>query len=194
VTTGMERDFMDVDVAARIRAMGRLNEEQLAKAQLLYPPLNTPNLAFRNRGNLTFEDMGAQWGFRRGAVSGGMALADFDNDGDLDLAINNLGTPPELYRNESSARRLAVRLRGRPPNTQAVGAHITVLHGAVPRQSTEVVCGGIYASGSDPLRVFACGSATDGMELRVRWRDGRVSLVRDARANHLYEIREPEFP
>jgi hypothetical protein len=73
-----------------------------------------------------------------------MALADFDNDGDLDVAVSCLWQPPLLYRNDSIAPRLAVRLKGLPPNTKGIGAKIKVLGGAVPAQAQEIQCGGRY--------------------------------------------------
>ena len=79
----------------------------------MFPPLRTPNLAFRNERNLTFSECSANWGFDLAAVSLGMALADFDRDGDLDVVINNFNAPAALLRNNSSAPRVAVRLQAR---------------------------------------------------------------------------------
>lgn len=191
VTAGVERDFMDVDVGNQIRQMGPLTAEQRARAKLLHPPLPLANQVYRNRGNLTFEDVGARWGVTRSAVSGGAVTADFDNDGDLDVAINNSDRVPEIYRNNTDAPRVAVRLHGRAQNTQGIGARITLLNGAVPMQSAEVICGGIYASGGDPLRVFAGRRNPGGMQLEIRWRNGTVSRVVDVQSNYLYEITEP---
>ena len=75
--------------------------------------LDTPNVAFRNRGDLTFEEVGATWGFDSRRISHGMALADLDNDGDLDVVINCLNDAPLLCRNDSPRPRISVRLRGR---------------------------------------------------------------------------------
>ena len=70
-----------------------------------------------------------------------------------------------------------MRLKGLAPNTQGIGAKIKLLDGAVPMQSQEVACGGIYLSGSDPGRVFAAGKS-QSMTLEVTWRDGKQSVVR----------------
>src|SRR5204863_2324347 len=96
-----------------------------------------------------------------------IALADLDGDGDLDLIVNNLGGAAGVYRNESSASRVAVRLKGLPPNTQGIGAKVKLLGATVPRQSQEVVSGGRYMAGSDPELVFAAGQAVEGMTLEV---------------------------
>src|SRR5207302_8191236 len=125
------------------------------QARRSFPRLATANLAFRNRGDLTFEEMGHAWGFDTAGISNGMALADLDNDGDLDVVMNNLNGVPGIYRNESDAPRVAVRLKGLSPNTHGIGAKIRVLGGAVPLQSQEMIAGGRYLSSDDTVRAFA---------------------------------------
>ena len=123
------------------------------------------------------------------ALHNGIAVGDLDNDGGLDFVVNNLGSAAEVYHNHGSAPRVAVRLKGLAPNTQGIGAKIKLLGGSVPMQSQEVVCGGMYLSGSDPERVFAAGGS-GSMSLEVRWRDGKRSVVAGVKADRLYEIDE----
>ena len=115
-------------------------------------------LAYRNLGNLKFEEIGPAWGLNQPGLANAMAVGDLDNDGGLDFVVNNLGSAAGVYHNHGSAPRVAVRLKGLTPNTQGIGGKIKLLGGAVPMQSQEVVCGGLYLSGSDPERVFAAGS------------------------------------
>jgi hypothetical protein len=203
VTTGHAKDVQDLDALEQIRVRqhswkGFTNEverQQAFTAELmahmrLYPRLSTPIVAFRNRGDLRFEEMTAAWGTGQPGVHHAIALADFDRDGDLDFAVNNLGDAAGLYRNESSAPRVAVRLRGLPPNTQGIGAKVRLRDGAAPLQSQEVISGGRYMAGSEPMLVFAAGNQTDGMTLEVTWRSGRESRISGAKPNRLYEIDE----
>jgi hypothetical protein len=191
VTTGMVRDYMDSDTLRKLDKLGALTEAAFDKFKNEFPPLPTSNFIFRNRGDLRFEDKSREWGFGREAVSGGLALADFDKDGDLDVAINNMDGAPEIYRNDVSAPRVAVRLRGLAPNTQALGAKIS-LEGGPGRQSREVIGGGRYASGSDVLQVFSSGKSESKLRLVVAWRNGRRSIVENVKANHYYEIHESD--
>ncbi len=189
ISNGFPYNTDDADTKERIKKMGKLSLEESRKTALLFPPLNTPNCAFRNQHDLTFHETGRDWGFDSKQVSNGMALADLDNDGDLDLVVNCLNGPPLIYRNETVAPRIAVRLRGNSPNTQAIGAKIKVSGGPVT-QSQEVICGGRYMSGDDPMRVFAAGTSTN-LTLEVTWRGGAHSVVRHCEPNHVYEIAEP---
>lgn len=155
--TGHERDAQNADVARQIVALTRQRPmSPVAQMHLrtMFPVYDTPNFAFRNRGDLTFEEVGKAWGFDAQRVSQGIALADLDNDGDLDIVINCLNSGPLIYRNDSSAPRLSVRLLGSPPNTRGIGAKIRVRNGAVPLQSQEVMCGGRYLSADDSARTF----------------------------------------
>jgi hypothetical protein len=149
---------------------------------------DTPNAAFRNRGDLTFEDVSDAWGFNSTIISHGIALSDLDSDGDQDVVVNSLNGAALVYRNESVAARVAVRLKGLSPNTQGIGSRIVVKGGPVT-QSQEVISGGRYMSGDDPMRVFAAGSSSN-LTIEVTWRSGKRSVVKDALPNHEYEVEE----
>jgi hypothetical protein len=186
ITTGHLWDLMDGDTQERLQ--NRLSDVPWQRHRWEYPRLALPNIAFRNRGDLTFEDQSRAWGFGvEDDLSHALAAADLDGDGDLDVVVNRLNAPALVLRNDAPAPRIAVRLRGRAPNTQAVGAVIRVLGGAVPVQVREVAAGGLYLSHSDYLASFATGEA-DSVRIEVVWRDGSRSVVEGARPNRLYEI------
>lgn len=177
------RDMADRGAAASDRAV------QATKDKLLqYPTLEPPKFAFRNRHDLTFEESGKAWGFDSTRIAHGMITVDLDEDGDLDVVMNGLTGPPLIYRNESTAPRVAVRLKGLPGNITGVGARITLTGGPVI-QAQEITAGGQYLSHSEPLRVFAAGAGD--MTLEVSWRSGRRSVIRGVKANHEYEVQEP---
>jgi hypothetical protein len=145
IGNGFAYDMDNLDTRERIRAMGRLSIAESRRNVLMYPPLDTPNVAFRNQHDLTFREVGQEWGFDSKQVSNGMALADLDNDGDLDVVINCLNASALLYRNESGAPRLGVRLKGKAPNTQGIGAKIKVVGGPVTQ--TRVISGDVTCPG-----------------------------------------------
>ncbi len=189
VVSGMVRDYMDADINAQIKGTTLDTEEALRSVRTLFPSLPTQNFVFHNQGNLRFADRSLEWGLGRKAVSGGIVAADFDNDGDLDVAINNMDGPPEIYRNETTSPRVAVRLRGKAPNTRAIGARLR-LAGGIVEQTHEVTAGGHFASSSDTLRVFSAKGGETGMRLEILWRGGGRTVIEDVRPNRLYEIDE----
>ncbi len=154
----------------------------------LHPELKLPNAAFRNRGNLTFEDVSQSWGLSTPDISNGMALGDLDNDGDLDVVMNRLNAKAAIYRNETAEDRIAIRLRGKAPNTQGIGAKIRLL-GDGKIQMKEIIAGGAYLSSSDPMAVFAATGGKD-FSIEVTWRNGMVSTVENVQPNRIYEIDE----
>jgi enediyne biosynthesis protein E4 len=195
VGTGHVTDVMDGDTQYRLR--DRMNAslgQPVDWRRMLFdfPPLKLPNMAFRNRGDLTFEDASEAWRFDIGDdISHGMALADLDGDGDLDVVINRFGTPAAVLRNDATAARVAVRLRGTAPNTSGIGSRVRVLGGALPRQDREVVAGGLYLSSSDPMLTFATGNASH-VRIEVEWRDGRRSVIDSVVPNREYEINQAD--
>ncbi len=193
VPNGQLRDFQNADIGRTIEsavASRRVSPRELVRMFDQFPGLSLPNVVFRNRGDLTFDEVGARWGFDAVGISQGMALADLDNDGDLDVIKNNLNDSPGLFRNNSSAPRIAVRLRGRAANTRGIGATIKVQGGPVPQQQ-EMIAGGRFLSSDDPMRVFAAGSHSNPLRIEVRWRNGGFSCITNAASNRIYEIFEP---
>src|SRR5437016_659241 len=135
VTNGFEFDVMDQDSTDDIRnPRRRLTQAELKRSLQMHPHWRTENAAFRNRHDGTFEAMSHQWGFDHAGVSFGMALGDLDNDGDLDLVVNNLNEAASLYRNDATGGRIAVRLKGVPPNTEGIGARIQLVGGSITQR------------------------------------------------------------
>lgn len=192
VSSGFSFDVMDQDADDEIRQR-RMTDEQLKRSRQLYPRWPSPKAAFRNRGDGTFEPMAHEWRFDQTAISYGMALGDLDNDGDLDLVVNNLNEGASLYRNDATAGRIAVRLKGLPRNTQGIGARIRLLGGSGSvTQSQEMICGGRYLSGDQAMRVFAAQpGAGRPMRLEVTWRNGAETVLTNVQANRIYEVDQP---
>ena len=188
LTTGHLWDIMDADTWERLRTSFSGDwRRELAQ----FPKLAEHNAVFRNNGDLTFSEVGRAWGFGvDSGISHGMATGDLDGDGALDVVVNRLDAPPAVFRNTTSAPRVAVRLRGRAPNTAGAGSKIHVLGGPVRDQSKEVVLGGSYLSGSDPLYTFAAGQAAE-LTIEVDWRRGARTVIHGVKPNREYEIAEP---
>lgn len=177
ITNGHERDAQNVDIARMIdvmRARGNWGRPQILAARKAFPRLDTPNLAFRNSGQLNFQDKSSEWGFDQAGISHGMVLADLDGDGDLDVVINNLNAPATVLLNQATRPRLAVELRDPTARSLHVGARVRVDTGPVIQSKVSTI-GGRYLS-SDPIQYcFATNDDTSPVQITVTWRDGTMN-------------------
>jgi hypothetical protein len=191
VSNGFEYDVLDQDSQNEIKnPQRRLTRDQLRRSNQFRPHARTSNAAFRNRSDGTFAPMSREWGFAQDSVSYGMALADLDNDGDLDVVVNNLNSAASFFRNDATAGRIAVRLKGQAPNTEGMGARLRLAGGSIT-QSQEMICGGRYLSGDQAMRVFAAdASAGPPLRLEVTWRNGDQSVVTNLLPNRIYEVKQ----
>lgn len=147
-----------------------------------------PNAAYRNLGDLRFEEVGRSWGLNRLGVSFGAATADFDQDGDLDLVVSHADAPLSIYENRNhGANRMVLRLQGAGANRLGVGAQVSlVADGAVQTRYLATTRG--WLGGSEPLLHFGLGSATNVASLIIRWPDGREQRMENVAANQTLTI------
>jgi hypothetical protein len=150
-------------------------------------------LLYHNRGQGTFDEVAAEFGpvLTEPRVSRGLAVGDLDDDGRLDVVINDLDGSPQVLHNELADRGnwLLVKLVGKRGNTDAIGAVVTVKAG--PSSQTRVVQSGTsYLSQDDMRRHFGLGPATQADALEVRWPDGTTTRQEGVKANRLVEIRQ----
>jgi enediyne biosynthesis protein E4 len=152
-----------------------------------------PKLLYRNAGNGRFEDVSAKAGpsIMAEEVSRGCAFGDFDNDGDVDVIVNNLDGPPTLLRNDGGTgnRSVLIKCIGTRSNRSAIGARVTLTLGA-HRQTQEVMSGSSYYSQNDPRLHFGLGKADAVDTLEVAWPSGLKETFRDLPAGHLFVIQE----
>ena len=187
VVNGRLHDVNDRDAIAKYSRLSKAKREQ--NGVLFFPSFATSNVAYRNLGNFRFAEMSKEWGVDSFQMSHGVAAGDLDNDGDMDLVINCLNQPALIYRNNAIAPRVAVRLKGLPPNTRGIGAKVTVVVGNI-RQTHEVVAGGRYLSSDQSLQTFAMGVSKVNRSIEVAWPSGQISFINNPEPNCLYEFIE----
>ncbi|MGH9374439.1 MAG: CRTAC1 family protein, partial [Vicinamibacterales bacterium] len=150
-------------------------------------------LLYRNNRRGTFTEVAAAAGaaLMEPAVSRGSATGDLDNDGDLDVVINNLDGAPTVLRNDGGNRHhfLVVDLEGSAGNRSAIGARVTVRAGDLV-QTAERRSGGSYLSQNDPRLHFGLEARTEEVSVEVRWPNGTVQQLSDLPVDRFVRIRE----
>ena len=193
ISNGFSFDVMDQDSHDRLKTMN-LTMQQRKRSRQYHPPFPSPNIAFRNRGDGTFESAPASWGFGITGISYGMALGDLDNDGDQDVVINQLNESPILLHNLSNRPRLKVVLKGRSHNTHAVGTRLVLRTGS-KTQSHTVQAGGRYLSSDGHSQTFALSQdASPTASMSIHWPDGSQNQIHHLKINQRLTIEQPEEP
>ncbi len=176
ITNGIVKRPNDLDF---IQYSQELNPEtaieELRKNQIeLLPAVKLPNYTFKQVGVLRFINQSESWGLDQASYSNGSAYADLDNDGDLDLVINNLDQPAFIYENKSEKSgnaSVAIELSGSGMNQQAIGAKVSVFSGALAWHQFKSATRG-FQSGSNSTLVFGLGQLDKIDSVQVRWPSG----------------------
>jgi len=186
--------FADLDNDGRLdlfTANGHVYPEADKVANLREKYSQRP-LVFRQATAGTFTEIGQQClPVLKTHSSRGAAYADFDNDGDLDIAYTNMDAAPTLLENVSTSgnRWLSIKTVGRSSNRDAIGARLRIKAGSRQQYAT-VRSGESYLSGNDPRVHFGLGPADEVAELQVRWPSGKEEVFTKIRANQVLILEE----
>ncbi|WP_412069136.1 VCBS repeat-containing protein [Rubrivirga sp. IMCC43871] len=191
VTNGIWRRPNDLDYInyvsdAQIQqslALG-IGEDEVALLEQM-PQVAISNETFRGLGGVRFEEV--DWGLGAPGFSNGAATVDLDNDGDLDVVVNNVNAPAGIFLNTAAdrgARSLVITLDGDGANTGGIGARVVVEAGGLA-QTTEAQPTRGFLSSVDPRLVVGLADADRADRVRVTWADGRVQTLTDVPAGPL---------
>ena len=189
ITNGVRRDINNQDFfAAPKEESDKLNDLELTKK---LPFEKIRNYAFKNNGDLSFEDIGQQWGIDHNGFSNGVAYADLDNDGDLDIVVNNLDEKSIIYENKASNRKLnnflRIKMNGPLNNAFGIGCKIWLENNG-ETQFQEMTLTRGFQSSVEPILHFGIGKNTSIEKVRILWQDGKETVLSDVKANQLLAI------
>ncbi|WP_339751216.1 VCBS repeat-containing protein [Algoriphagus aquimarinus] len=160
-------------------------------------PINpVPNYAYRNLGELDFENVSDAWGLGKAIHSNGGAYGDLDNDGTLDLVVNNVNNPASLFRNTGRTlnpenHSLQIQLVGKGKNTQAIGAQVKILAGDQIFYTEQMPNRG-FESSVDPKLTIGLGKITSIDQLQILWPDGTFTKLENIQADQLLTLKWSE--
>ncbi len=193
ITNGIPRDVTDLDFIEV--DTGRSGKKTLYPLKLTdsLPVVKISNYAFKNLNGIQFENKTQAWGLNTPTFSTGAAYVDLDNDGNLDLVINNLNGPAGIYENivgkkensKMSNHTLTVKLEGPDKNMEGIGATINLFYENGKQQYYEQHPTRGYLSTDDPRAHFGLGSVDKADSLKITWPDGKEQLLKNIPAGNI---------
>lgn len=191
ITNGSRRDVNNSDY------FKKLKKKTLFGAKLSIDDINNipsekiENYAYQNNGDLTFSNVSKNWGLNLKGFSTGTAYADLDNDGDLDIVINNVDSIATVYKNNGNENHLnhylRFKLKGSASNLNGIGAKITLQNKGV-KQFQELYLTRGFQSSVEPVVHFGLGDLKTIDSVNVVWPDGKSQLLLNLKADKVYTL------
>ncbi len=192
VANGIAKDLTDQDFVEFLgdrNTMQQMLDGKVFNAKEFIDKISSvpiPNYAYRNEGNLKFTNNAKSWGLEGPGFSNGSAYGDLDNDGDLDLVVNNVNAPLSVFRNKTNEKTknhfLTVKLKGTGKNLNGIGAKITVY-----QQGTTIILQQMpnrgFQSSSDHQMVFGLGEKANIDSIKIIWPDDKMQVLKNQKAD-----------
>jgi hypothetical protein len=201
VANGIFKDLLDQDYIGLytdpniMRSMMREDDKAILKLIDAIPSEKISNYAFRNNKDLTFQDHAESWGLCSLSHSNGSAFGDLDNDGDLDLVVNNVNMPSFIYKNNSKETSedhfVQFKLTGTGMNRNAIGSQVVLIAGDKKFYQELIPTRG-FMSSVDPVIHFGLGDVIEIDTALIYWPDDKVTVITGIKVDQRLEIGQAE--
>ncbi len=190
ITNGYKREARDNDYTARYNAQKELGQEiDFEEGLALMPTAKIYNYVFKNTEEIGFEKKTKEWNFDSPVNSNGAAFADFDNDGDLDLVVNNMEETSFIMENKLNSANNYVRFKidGFENNLNAIGAKVKITVGdEIQFQEMQISRG--YESGIENIAHFGIGKNETIDKVEIIWPNGKMLSKTNIAANTTHQF------
>jgi enediyne biosynthesis protein E4 len=184
VTNGVLRDINNRDIMDNPRENMYFKTKEVYRPEL-FPSNPVKNYIFKNNGDFTFTNKADSWGFKEPTFSNGMAYGDFDNDGDLDIVINNINDFSYLYENKAvnkNCHYLKIKLEGPVTNLFGLGSIVMAQTGKIA-QKQELTLSRGYMSSAPPFIHFGLDKNEIIDKLTITWPDGKQQVLNNVKVD-----------
>lgn len=198
ITNGYLRDYTNLDFLKYMGDYVQNNQGNIQRDNVLelvqkIPASNLTNYVFKNNGDLSFQNLSQAWGIAQNANSNGAAYSDLDNDGDLDLVVNNINLPAFIYQNDADKKLkhhyLKVKLNGEGANKNGLGAKVRIYQGDKMQYLEQMPTRGYQSSVSTVLH-FGLGENASIDRLEITWLNGKTEVIQQPKVDQLLILSE----
>ncbi len=192
VANGIAKDLTDQDFVEFLgdrNTMQQMLDGKVFNAKEFIDKISSvpiPNYAYKNEGNLKFTNNAKSWGLEGPGFSNGSAYGDLDNDGDLDLVVNNVNAPLSVFKNKTNEKTknhfLTVKLKGIGKNLNGIGAKVTVYQQGASIVLQQMPNRG-FQSSSDHQMVFGLGEKATIDSVKIIWPDDKMQVLKSQKAD-----------
>ena len=182
ISNGVKKDVRNNDFLTGLYEELKTDSKDFYKMSKLAPSNPLSNYIYKNINGYEFENVTKEWGFDLPSFSHGLSYADLDNDGDLDIVTNNMGSEASIYKNNSNGNYLKVEFEGSAKNTFGYGAKVIVYNKDKIQLAENSVTRG-YFSSKEPNLFFGLGKEKTVDSLKVIWPDRKVQVYHNLKVN-----------
>ena len=188
IANGTRREINNKDYFKMIEKKG-IKKDKTLEMSLAIPSEKIDNFVFRNNGDLTFKRMNEEWGIVYKGFSNGSVYADLDNDGDLEIVINNIDDKASVFENHSSDRNnyLSLNFKGPDKNPFGIGVKVTVISDSLKQYQELFLTRGFQSSTAARMH-FGLGDQKKTDQVKIVWPDKKQQILTNVNSNQFIKI------
>ncbi|WP_406684656.1 VCBS repeat-containing protein [Seonamhaeicola sp. MEBiC1930] len=187
VTNGIEHDLSNQDFRNQMKTNIRNRKKvSLEEAIGMMPSNKLSNYIFKNNSDLTFSNTTIDWGLNQNINSTGAIYSDLDNDGDLDIVLNNQSDKAHIYKNNSNNNHITLSLKGHQKNKNGIGTKVTIYADDLQQTKTQFVSRGYQSSVTNKLH-FGLRNISKIDSVIINWPDGNSQVIKNPKVNNFID-------
>jgi hypothetical protein len=183
ISNGIKKDIRNNDFLNGLYAKLKTDSQEFYEMAKLAPSNPLPNYVFKNKNGYEYENVTKKWSFDTPTFSHGISYADLDNDGDLDIVINNMESKAAIYKNKANGNFLKIKFKGSDKNKFGYGAKVKIYYADNKSQIAENTVTRGYFSSIEPKVFFGLAKIKTIDKVEITWPDGKQNSLTNVKVN-----------